>query len=199
MGIELELDRVLYFAEPKDFRAWLEQHHATAAEQWVGFYKRASGVPSITWPESVDQALCYGWIDGIRRSIDGDRYAIRFTPRRPGSIWSAVNIRRAQELVAARQMRPAGRAAFDARDEAKSKQYSFEQKNVSFTREQERTLRSNRKAWEFFQAQPPSYRKTATWWVVSAKQEATRQKRMATLIADSAAGLRIRQLRREKS
>ena len=199
MGTELDLEKVLYCAEPKDFRAWLEQHHATTAEQWVGFYKRASGVASITWPESVDQALCYGWIDGIRRSIDGDRYAIRFTPRRPGSIWSAVNIRRAQELIATRQMRAAGRSAFDARDEEKSRKYSFEQENVSFTPEQERSLRSNRKAWAFFQAQPPSYRKTATWWVVSAKQEATRQKRLATLIADSAAGLRIAQLRRERS
>ena len=198
MGTKLEIAEVMFFAKPAEFRTWLKANHARADELWVGYHKRSTGIPSMTWPESVDQALCYGWIDGIRRTVDADRYANRFTPRRAGSTWSVVNTKRAHELIAIGEMRPAGRAAFEARDPAKTREYSFERDAASFTAEQERAFRADREAWLFFQAQPPSYRKTVTYWVVSARQEATRVKRLATLIADSAAGLRIAQLRREK-
>jgi uncharacterized protein YdeI (YjbR/CyaY-like superfamily) len=185
-----------FFATPAAFRAWLEQHHATADELWVGLYKKGSGRPSLTWPESVDEALCFGWIDGIRKSIDDDSYRIRFTPRRPGSIWSSVNVRRAQELIDAGRMRPSGLEAFARRREDRARQYSFEQGQVSLGDEFEAEFRANASAWAFFEAQPPSYRKTATWWVISAKREETRRRRLTTLIDDSAAGQRIGPLRR---
>jgi uncharacterized protein YdeI (YjbR/CyaY-like superfamily) len=187
-----------FFETADQFRGWLARHHATAAELWVGFHRKGSGRPSITWPESVDQALCFGWIDGVRRSLDGGSYMIRFTPRRTTSIWSAVNIRRANALIAAGLMEPAGLRAFEARDDRRTARYSFEREQVALEPEQERRFRRHRKAWAFFQAQPPGYRRTATWWVVSAKREATREKRLATLIEDSAAGRRIALLRREK-
>lgn len=187
---------VTFFANPGEFRQWLEENHDSAAELWVGFYKKGSGKPSITWPESVDQALCYGWIDGVRKSIDDQSYAIRFTPRRKASIWSSVNLKRAQELVALGLMRPAGLKAFAERDEQKSKQYSFEREQVELGESHEAEFRANAGAWEFFQSQPPSYRKPAIWWVISAKQETTRRRRLETLIADSAAGRRIAPLRR---
>jgi uncharacterized protein YdeI (YjbR/CyaY-like superfamily) len=185
-----------FFATPAAFRRWLEKHHASATELWVGFHKKGTGRASITWSESVDQALCFGWIDGIRKSVDADSYTIRFTPRKVGSIWSAVNIERAGALTAQGLMHPAGAKAFAARDEAKSRRYSFEQKNVGFDDAQLKQFRANGKAWSFFESQPPSYRKTVTWWVLSARQEATRERRLVTLIADSEAGLRIKELRR---
>jgi len=144
----------------------------------------------------VDQALCFGWIDGIRRSVDGDAYMIRFTPRRPGSIWSAVNIKRAQELIEEGLMRPSGAAAFERRTEDRSGRYSFEQKEVALDPALLERFRANPRAWEFFQSQPPYYRRTATWWVVSAKREETRVRRLATLIADSEAGQRLGPMRR---
>jgi uncharacterized protein YdeI (YjbR/CyaY-like superfamily) len=186
----------VFFATPADFRAWLERHHDHAQEIWVGYHKKASGRPSITWPESVDEALCFGWIDGVRKSIDADSYMIRFTPRKPRSTWSAVNIRRAEELIARGRMRPAGQAAFDNRAENRSRRYSFEQGEVALGERLEQQLRANARAWAFFQAQPPGYRKTATWWVLSASREETRQRRLATLIRDSEAGQRIAPLRR---
>ena len=145
----------------------------------------------MTWPESVDQALCFGWIDGVRRSIDEDSYSIRFTPRRPNSIWSAVNLKKAEALIEQGLMRPAGQRAFDARDPAKTNRYSFEQQHIAFDADSEKEFRRNRGAWKFFQAQPPGYRKVATFWVMSAKQQATRARRLARLIDTSAAGLRI--------
>ena len=179
----------IFFATPHDFRAWLERNHQTEKELWVGFYKKGSGKPSMTWPESVDQALCFGWIDGVRRSLDGESYVNRFTPRKPGSIWSAVNIRKVEELTKAGLMHPAGLAAFDFRDEAKSAIYSYEQRHsAELTAEQMAQFQANQSAWEFFEAEPPSYRKAAIWWVISAKREETRAKRLAQLIADSAAG-----------
>lgn len=187
---------IRFFATPTEFRAWLAQHHATADELWVGLHKRSSGRPSITWPESIDEALCFGWIDGIRRTIDEQSYRIRFTPRRPHSIWSSVNIRRAQSLIEEGRMQAAGLEAFARRREDRARQYSFEQGKVSLGDAFEAEFRANAKAWSFFEAQPPSYRKTATWWVVSAKREDTRKRRLATLIADSAAGVRIAPLRR---
>jgi uncharacterized protein YdeI (YjbR/CyaY-like superfamily) len=186
-----------FFATPEDFRAWLEAHHADTPELLVGFHKKGSGMPSITWSEAVDEALCFGWIDGIRRSLDPDSYSIRFTPRRPRSTWSAVNIGRARELARLGRMRPAGLDAFEARADDRSAIYSYEQRHAATLEpEHEQQFRANEKAWEFFQAQPPSYRKAAVWWVVSAKKDETRRKRLATLIDDSAHGRRIHQLSR---
>ncbi len=175
-----------YFKSANDFRRWLEKNHATAQELWVGYYKKNSEQPSITWPESVDEALCFGWIDGIRKSVDDLRYTIRFTPRRRGSIWSAVNIKRAQELIDKDLMKPSGMAAFDARKENRSGIYSYEQRSANLDGPYENKLKQNKAAWDSFYAQPPSYRKAIGWWIVSAKQEATRQKRLQKLIEVSA-------------
>ena len=188
----------LFFETPADFRRWLEKHHRSAPELLVGFYKRGSGRPSITWPESVDEALCFGWIDGVRRSLDDESYTIRFTPRRPGSNWSLINIRKVEALIRDGRMKPAGLEAFEARDEAKSGVYSFEQReNAKLDKKAEATFRANRAAWRFFQAQPPGYRKIAAFYVMSAKREETRERRLRTLIADSAAGRRIGLLNRK--
>ncbi|MGH7482117.1 MAG: YdeI/OmpD-associated family protein [Longimicrobiales bacterium] len=192
----LEPRDVAYFQTPAAFRAWLEENHATADVLWVGFHKKATGRPSITWPQSVDEALCFGWIDGIRKSIDDEAYAIRFTPRKPNSTWSRVNARRAEELLGEGRMRPAGVAAFEKRDARKTETYSYERENAAFGPEQEERMRANGAAWAFFSAQPPGYRKLATHWVVSAKREPTRERRLQALIADSAAGRRIGLLRR---
>jgi uncharacterized protein YdeI (YjbR/CyaY-like superfamily) len=185
-----------FFATPALWRRWLSTNHARADELWVGYYKRGSGKPSITWPESVDEALCYGWIDGLRRSIDAESYAIRFTPRRRGSSWSSVNVRRVAALTKAGLMRPCGSRAFQARKADKTAVYSFEQrKAVKLPRADERRLRAEPAAWRFFKAQAPWYQRTAIWWVISAKREETRQRRLDTLIADSARGLRIAPVR----
>lgn len=188
--------RPLHFAATTELREWLASNHASADELWVGLYKKSSGRPSITWPELVDQLLCYGWIDGIRKTVDEESYTIRVTPRRPGSTWSAVNLRRVPELIDAGLMRPAGQAAYDARDPAKSGRYSFEREQAVLGAAYEREFRANAKAWAFFGSQPPSYRKAATWWVVSAKRESTRVRRLRTLIEDSENGERIAPLRR---
>lgn len=180
-----------YFRTPAAFRAWLEKHAETTSELWVGFHKKDSGRPSLTWPESVDQALCFGWIDGIRKRVDEASYTIRFTPRKPQSTWSAINIRRAQALIEAGAMRPAGLRAFEARRENRSGLYSYEQRGSQLPEPYAGQLKKNKAAWSFLQAQPPYYRKVVGWWVVSAKKEETRQKRLAQLIRDSAAGRRI--------
>lgn len=185
----------VFFASEADFRKWLQKNHATADEVWVGFYKKHTGKPTVTYKEAVDQALCYGWIDGIRKSIDDESYMNRFTPRRKGSNWSAVNIKRAHELVADGLMKPAGAKAFAARDESKAARYSFERANVAFSPAQLKAFKKNRKAWQFFESQPPSYRKVVTHWVTSAKQPATQERRLVQLMKDSAAGLRIAALR----
>ncbi len=174
------------FESPDVFRKWLVKNHDSAEELLVGFYKRGSGRPSITWPESVDQALCFGWIDGIRRRIDAECYTIRFTPRRKGSIWSAVNIRRATELQKQGLMHPSGASAFEKRDEKKSRIYSYERETAAFNPQQEKQFRDNRKAWKFFSEQPPGYRRLAMHYVISAKKEETRARRLATLIDESA-------------
>jgi uncharacterized protein YdeI (YjbR/CyaY-like superfamily) len=180
-----------FFERPDEFRAWLDEHHEDEGELWVGFRKKASGTPSITWPEAVDEALAVGWIDEIRKSIDAESYMIRFTPRRARSVWSAVNIRRAQELIELGRMTPAGLRAFEARRENRSGVYSYEQRTVDLDEPYARQLRANEAAWEFFSSRPPSYRKAAAWWVVSAKKEETRLRRLATLIEDSAHGRTI--------
>jgi uncharacterized protein YdeI (YjbR/CyaY-like superfamily) len=180
-----------FFPTPAAFRAWLEEHHATADVLLVGFHKVGSGKPSLTWPESVDEALCFGWIDGVRKSLDEKRYTIRFTPRKPGSVWSGVNIKRAKALIDRGRMRPAGLGAFAARRENRSGIYSYEQRSVELPDPYRGVLKKNAAAWRFFEAQPPSYRKTVCWWIVSAKQEETRRKRLNKLIAHSAKGERI--------
>jgi uncharacterized protein YdeI (YjbR/CyaY-like superfamily) len=180
-----------FFKTPADFRSWLEQHHARADALLVGFYKKESGKPSITWPESVDEALCFGWIDGIRRRIDDIRYSIRFTPRRRGSIWSNVNTKRVAELIKDKRMRPAGVKAFEARDPKKTGIYSFERETATLPAEFEKAFRANTKAWKFWEAQPPGYRRLAAYFVTSAKQDETRRRRLDVLIRDSAQGLRL--------
>lgn len=181
-----------FFKTPSALRKWLEAHHASAKELWVGFYKKGSGKPSIDWPESVDEALCFGWIDGIRKSIDADSYMIRFTPRKPTSVWSAVNIKNVENLIKEKRMHPAGLKAFAARKENRSGIYSYEQRGPELVEPYLGMLKRNKAAWKFFQAQPPSYRKVMNWWVVSAKQEATRVKRLDKLIEESAQGRRMR-------
>ncbi|MBI4519903.1 MAG: YdeI/OmpD-associated family protein [Gemmatimonadetes bacterium] len=186
----------VFFASSQKLRQWLQRNHASVGELWVGLYKKGSGKPSITWPELVDQLLCFGWIDGVRKYVDQNAYTIRVTPRKSGSIWSAVNTKRANELIELRLMQPAGRAAFDARDEEKTKRYSFQRTRVRLGKEYESEFRANRDAWEYFQRQPPGYRKMAIWWVVSAKQEDTRRRRLATLISDSEQQRKLAPLRR---
>ena len=175
-----------FFATPAEWRAWLERHHAQSEEILVGFYKRGSGKPSITWPEAVDAALCFGWIDGVRRKIDDASYSIRFTPRTKTSIWSAANTKRVQELSNLGLMNPAGIKAFEARQAARSGIYSFEQEHIEFDPAHTHAFRANTRAWKFFQSQPLWYQRAATWWVVSAKRPETKARRLATLIDDSA-------------
>ena len=186
-----------FFTTRAAFRAWLERHHADEDELLVGFYKKGSGRPSITWPESVDEALCFGWIDGVRRGIDDESYSIRFTPRRKRSIWSAVNIKRAGELIELGQMAPAGLAAFEARTDDRS---ASTRTSASGRRSSSRSTSSGSRpqagAWEWFQAQAPSYRRAALHWVTSAKRPETRERRLAALIADSAAGRTVKPLTR---
>jgi len=177
----------LFFATLAAWRAWLEQHHAGTAELWVGLYKRESGRPSITWPEAADGALCFGWIDGVRRSIDDISYKIRFTPRKQRSVWSAVNIKRATDLSSRGLMHPAGLAAFEKRDGNRSEIYSYEQRNnAKLSPAYEKKFRTHSEAWKFFHTQPPGYRRICSWWVISAKKEETRLKRLAALIEHSA-------------
>lgn len=180
-----------FFKTPLDFRKWLSKYHARETELWVGFYKKDSGKSSITWPESVDEALCYGWIDGVRKRVDEISYKIRFSPRRARSIWSAVNIGRVAELTREGRMQPPGDKAFAARLENKSGIYAYEQRQPELPEEYAKELRKNKAAANFFESQPPSYRKLAMWWVVSAKREETRLKRLQKLIAVSAESQRI--------
>ncbi|MCS7459082.1 YdeI/OmpD-associated family protein [Paenibacillus doosanensis] len=182
----------LFFADPAQFRAWLEEHHEQADALLVGYYKKGTGRPSMTWPESVDEALCYGWIDGVRKGIDSESYMIRFTPRKPSSIWSTVNVKRVAELTELGRMRPAGLHAFEKRREDKTGIYSHEQKiPAELGGDYEAIFRANAKAWEFFQSRSASYRKTSIHWIVSAKKEETRMKRLNALIAASEQGLTV--------
>jgi uncharacterized protein YdeI (YjbR/CyaY-like superfamily) len=184
-----------FFASPNEFRAWLEEHHDKASEVLVGYHKKHTGRPSMTWTESVREALCFGWIDGIRRSLGDESSTIRFTPRKPNSNWSSLNVRHVEELIREGRMTPAGLAAFEARKPDRTGVYSYEQRHSArLDAEQEKRFRADPKAWGFFEAQPPGYRQTAIFWVVSAKREETRARRLETLIADSAAGRRLAQL-----
>jgi uncharacterized protein YdeI (YjbR/CyaY-like superfamily) len=186
-----------FFATPSEFRAWLEEHHDKADKLWVGFHRRSSGNASITWPEAVDEALCFGWIDSVRKKLDDVSYVNRFTPRKARSTWSAVNIARVQELTRLGRMRPAGLKAFEQRSQEKSAIYSYEQRSAAKLNEaDEHQFRANTKAWDFFQAQPAWYRRTAVWWVTSAMRPETRSKRLAKLIEDSEHGRTIPPLTR---
>jgi len=180
-----------FFATQADFRAWLDRNHETAAELWVGLHRKGSGKPSITWPEAVDHALCFGWIDGIRKRVDDTSYMNRFTPRRPTSMWSAVNVKRALELIELGLMAPAGLRAFEARRDNRIGIYSYEQRPQELPAKYARPFRANARAWKAWRAMPPSYRKAATWWVISAKREETRERRLTTLIETTARGERI--------
>ena len=186
----------IFFASPQEFYDWLEEHHETEAEVYVGFYKTHTGKRGMTWSESVDQALCFGWIDSRANAIDADRYMQRFTPRKPGSSWSKINVEKVAKLTEAGRMRPAGLAAFEQRTDEKTGVYSFEREHPELPPELEQRLRANPTAADYFDARPPWYRRAATHWVVSAKREETRLRRLSQLIEDSAAGLDVKPLRR---
>lgn len=181
----------VYFASAAAWRAWLLENHARETELLVGFHKVGSGRPSMSWSESVDQALCFGWIDGVRRSVDATRYTIRFSVRRPSSIWSRVNLAKVDALIASGRMQPAGLAAYQRRRADRSGVYSFECDHARLGRDAERRFRSDADAWDFFSRQAPSYRRAATWWVVSAKRDETRSRRLERLIFYSATGKRL--------
>lgn len=177
-----------YFASPAEWRAWLQANHNMRDELWVGYHKKATGKPSMTWSESVDQALCFGWIDGIRKRVDANRYVIRFTPRRPGSLWSAVNRAKVAVLTRKKLMRPAGLKAYEIRTDQTS-QYSYEQRrNASLDPAYLKKLKANPAAWKYFQSRAPRYQHLATWWILSAKKEETRLRRLDSLIEQCAAG-----------
>jgi uncharacterized protein YdeI (YjbR/CyaY-like superfamily) len=188
--------RTVCFPSSSDFRRWLQAEGQKNSELWVGLYKKSSGRPSITYSEALDEALCFGWIDGVRKSVAADAYTVRFTPRQPKSQWSAVNIKRAQRLSRAGRMCPEGLRAFEGATR-QSRKYSYDQRDqANFNPQDTRRFRANRKAWNFFQSQPPWYRRTATFWVVSAKKLETQQRRFATLLDDSERGQLVKPLRR---
>ena len=180
-----------FFPSGAAFRSWLEKNHSTSTVLLAGFYRKQSGKGGISYPEALDEALCFGWIDGVRKRYDEVSYTIPFTPRKPGSIWSAVNIRRAGELMKLGRMHATGQSVFQRRDQRKSELYSYERATCKLEGGYEKQFRANKKAWEFYQAQPPGYRRTSAWWIISAKQEQTRQRRLRKLIEDSAKGRRI--------
>ncbi len=186
----------IYFESAADFRDWLIENHNKAADQWVGFYKVGAEKTGITYKQAVDEALCFGWIDSARKSIDDARHTIRFTPRKSSSVWSEYNVGRVEELTKQGRMQPAGRKAFEARKAEKTGIYSHEQKEIppELSAEETRAFQQHADAWAFFQKQAPSYQRAAVWWVISAKQDVTRAKRMAKLIEDSASGQRLAHL-----
>jgi len=183
--------KLKYFKSQSDFRQWLEANHASASELWVGFYKLDSGKGGLTYPQAVDEALCFGWIDGLKKRVDEFSYTQRFTPRKAKSTWSRINIRHAERLQKAGRMTPAGLKAYAARDPARSGVYSFENVPRQLSPALERQFKADKVAWAFFERQPPGYRRVASFWVMSAKQEETRQRRLARLMADSKQGRRL--------
>ena len=194
MGIRPPEDAI-YFRSADELRDWFDANHETATELWIGYHRKATGRPSVTWSETVDEALCVGWIDSVRYSIEGGRFVQRLTPRRKGSNWSAVNIAKVGQLIDEGRMKPAGLAAFEARSEERSAIYSYERrKEAAFEPDQEARFRGNEAALAWFEARPASYRTAAIYWVVSAKRPETREKRLETLIEDSAAGRTVKPL-----
>lgn len=190
-----EPHNIKYFKSAIDLRKWFEKNHNKLTEQWIGLYKKVSGKPGVTYGECVDLALCFGWIDGIAKGIDEEKYCQRFTPRKKGSTWSAVNLGKIKELTKRGLMHESGLKRFNERDRSKTNQYSFEQKELKLPPAFEKKFKANKKAWEKYQNMAPGYRRTSAWWVISAKQEETRLRRLGTLIADSEAGLKIKPLR----
>ena len=184
-------NKPLFFPKQSDFRDWLEKNHREASELWVAYYKKVTKKPSITWPQSVEEALCFGWIDGLRKSIDDESYIIRFTPRRPNSHWSTINIKRVEELKKLHLMKPTGLEVFKKRKEEKSSRASYEQKSVKLDPSYQSKLKANQKAWQFFQALPPSVQKPCIWWIISAKKEETQLRRLNMLIDSSEKGEKI--------
>ncbi len=189
------MSAAIFFETQEEWRTWLEANHARCDEQWLGLHKAGTGKQGITYKQALDEALCFGWIDGLRRGGHA-AWSIRFTPRKKGSIWSAVNIRRIEELIAAGCVARPGLAAYEGRDPGKQKKYSFENRDMDLAPDAEKRFRADKAAWTWFEAMPRSYRRPAIWWVMSAKQEVTRERRLATLIADSAAGRKVKHLRR---
>ncbi|OEH91157.1 bacteriocin-protection protein [Bacillus solimangrovi] len=180
---------VIFFNNQEEFNDWLEEHHAEASEIWVGYFRVSTGRESLTWPASVDAALCFGWIDGIRKTIDKQTYKIRFTPRKVNSVWSAVNVKKVKALIQLGKMRPEGMHAFNNRTDAQG--YSSEQRNVELAKEYEEQIKANQTAWLFFTNLAPSYKRDSIWWVMSAKKEETRLRRLGILIASSEEGIKI--------
>lgn len=187
----MEPTNIKFFMTQEAFRKWLEKNHSKKDELWLGYYKKSSGKKSITYKQALDEVLCFGWIDGIVKGIDDEKYCQRYTPRRPKSIWSAVNIKKIEELSKAGRMHEAGLKTFNNRDLKRAGLYSFEQKEITMPAAYIKKLKANKKAWEYFSNMPLGYQKTATWWVISAKQETTRLRRLDTLIKDSEAGRKI--------
>ena len=185
---------IMFLTSSAELREWFEKNGSSATEVWIGFYKKSSSQKGITYKEAVDEALCFGWIDGVRKGIDDISYTNRFSPRKARSIWSDVNIKRVGELSELGLMRPAGLKAFEVRDQNKAKSYSYEEDNRALAGAYEEQFQANPKAWDYFQAQPPGYRKVANWWVMSAKREETRQKRLAMLIEASESSQRLPQV-----
>lgn len=188
-------DEVTWFATPTGWRTWLEDNHATESEIWVGIRKKHVPI-GITWPEAVDEALCFGWIDGLTHTVDADGYTCRITPRKPRSIWSSVNLKRIEELIAEGRVHPAGLRVYRERDESRAGLYSFEQDEIAFDAAQAANFAAREAAWTWFQSQPLGYQRQATWWVVSAKRPETRERRLAQLIEDSASERRLKQFAR---
>jgi len=194
MSVSMQPVNIKFFKSADEFRKWLGKNHGRAPALWVGFYKKDSGRGGIAYAEAVDEALCFGWIDGIRKGIDGSSYVSRFTPRKSRSIWSTINTKRAGELRELGRMLPAGLKAFAARDPERSGIYAFENQPRKLEPDCERKFKANKKAWEFFQMQAPWYRRTAGWWVLSAKREETKWRRLERLIGDSERGARLAHL-----
>ena len=180
-----------FFASAAAFRKWLERNHATRPELWMGYWKKDAGRKGISYAEAVEEALCFGWIDGIAKGIDAERYMQRFTPRRPGSIWSAINLKKVERLKAEGRMAKAGLEAVERRDPKRTGIYSFENQEVDLAPAFEKRFRAKRRAWDFVTAQPPGYRRLMKYWVMSAKREETRESRFSRLVEASAAGKRI--------
>ena len=188
-----------YFSTPSAFRSWLSQNHDQLTELYVGFHKKESGLPNISYPEALDQALCFGWIDGVRKSVNATSYSIRFTPRKTKSYWSKVNTKRAKELIKLGLMQPSGLKVFQARDQGTTRRYSFERETATLPRVFVKQFKSNPQAWAFFQSQPPYYKRISTWWIISAKQETTRLRRLQTLVDTSAHHRRVQFIPRKKT
>lgn len=192
--MEVRSDKLKFFRTAAAFRRWLEKNHERPDELWVGFYKKDSGKGGITYPQALDEALCFGWIDGLRKSLDQDAFTIRFTRRKPRSIWSNVNIRHVERLTQEGRMRPPGIAAYSSRTPERSGVYSFERETAELEPAMKQRFMKNRKAWKFFEAQPPYYRRIVSWWIISAKKNETRERRLAQLIEYSALQQRLPQL-----